>query len=762
MFSLLLSLAHPQTMIVPRAGLTISSSAAIRKGVYTLPSSVNLASPAMKIQGKNLVLDFSGVILQGTPQMTEPDQRKGLGVLVSGSNITIKNLKVRGYKVGLMAKNVPGLKIENCDFSYNWKQQLKSTPEKEDLSDWMSYHQNEKDEWLQYGAGIYLRDCDKFSVRGSRATGGQCGLMITNCNDGTVISNDFSFLSGIGLGMYRSSGNRIMHNKIDWCVRGYSHGVYNRGQDSAGILIYEQSNKNVFAYNSVTHGGDGFFLWAGQTTMDTGKGGCNDNLVYGNDFSNAATNGIEATFSRNKFVNNLIENCWHGVWGGYSYDSLISANVFSGNQVAIAIEHGQNNTIEMNDFLGGGLPIQIWQNPSQDPNWAYPKHRDTKSHGYRIAGNDIYSGTSGVATLRDTTDVTIQQNTIIGSPKVVKTGEVGLEYSQNTIYAKDADVPDEVASTNIVRGPAVQTIVRTWQAYFGPGAPVVSLGDSGFAKQFIHLQPKAEPKALIPSGNTGSDMSYPNRYRGKENIIIDQWGPYDFRAPKIVARAGKLAILGPAGKWRIVSKWGVAKVSSASGAVPGSVKVDWTPEAGRKEIVLEYVGRATTDYRGIETPAHRPVRFSYSVERPIGIDWTVRFYKWSKPSVASEAHSLPDEDELQAVLKREPLKELKLQTLDFSGYSFDKVTGNDHFLTTAEGNFRCSAGTYDLEMTCDDGARVWLDGKLLIADAWHYQGPTPYARTVRLSEGAHILRVEHFQIDGFAALKVELRKGRTR
>ena len=41
-----------------------------------------------------------------------------------------------------------------------------------------------------------------------------------------------------------------MHNRFDWCVRGYSHGVYNRGQDSAAILIYEQSCRNTIAYNS--------------------------------------------------------------------------------------------------------------------------------------------------------------------------------------------------------------------------------------------------------------------------------------------------------------------------------------------------------------------------------------------------------------------------------------------------------------------------------------------------------------------------------
>src|SRR5436190_23176994 len=155
--------------------------------------------------------------------------------------------------------------------------------------------------------------------------------MMTECNYGLIYNNDFSFNSGIGIGIYKSSNNKVFYNKINFNVRGYSHGVYNRGQDSAGILVYEQSNDNIFYSNSVTHGGDGFFLWAGQTTMDTGKGGCNDNLVYGNDFSHAPTNGIEATFSRNNFVNNLIMECWHGIWGGYSFDSKVVSNVFRYN-----------------------------------------------------------------------------------------------------------------------------------------------------------------------------------------------------------------------------------------------------------------------------------------------------------------------------------------------------------------------------------------------------------------------------------------------
>ena len=169
----------------------------------------------------------------------------------------------------------------------------------------------------------------KLNIHDNIITGGQCGLMMTNCNDGLVYNNNFSFNSGIGIGMYSSSRNKILHNQLDFNVRGYSDGIFNRGQDSAGLLVFEQCNNNTFAYNSATHSGDGFFLWAGQYTMDTGEGGCNDNIIEHNDFSYAPTNGVEATFSRNYIIGNVIKECDNGIWGGYSYNSNIINNEIS-------------------------------------------------------------------------------------------------------------------------------------------------------------------------------------------------------------------------------------------------------------------------------------------------------------------------------------------------------------------------------------------------------------------------------------------------
>src|SRR5207237_7837631 len=86
------------------------------------------------------------------------------------------------------------------------------------------------------------------------AVQGMNGLLLVRCSGVSVRGNNFSFNSGLGVGLYRSSYDTIIHNWIDYNVRGYSHRVYTRGQDSADVLLYEHSAQNVTAPNSLTHG----------------------------------------------------------------------------------------------------------------------------------------------------------------------------------------------------------------------------------------------------------------------------------------------------------------------------------------------------------------------------------------------------------------------------------------------------------------------------------------------------------------------------
>jgi hypothetical protein len=64
-----------------------------------------------------------------------------------------------------------------------------------------------------------------------------------------------------------------------------------------------------------------------------------------------------------------------------------------------------------------------------------------------------------------------------------------------------------------------------------------------------------------------------------------------------------------------------------------------------------------------------------------------------------------------------------------------------------------SAGTYNFFAKHDDGARVWVDGTLVI-DYWHDQPATTHAGTRTLSAGTHRVQVEYYEHTGFASIVV--------
>ncbi len=563
-------------------GMVITQSTSFEADTLVLPSDT-LDRPVLVIEGEGLTVDFGGTLLRGSLADSLPDTFTGLSVLVRNSkNVTIRNLNARGYKVALMAENTDSLLLEDCDFSYNYRQRMKSTPEAEDLSDWLYYHHNESDEWLRYGAAVYLKGCDAATVRRLRVTGGQNGLMMTNCNNGTFYNNNIHFNSGIGIGLYRSSHNRVMHNRLDWNVRGFSYGVYSRGQDSAGILCYEQSSNNVFAYNSATHSGDGFFLWAGQHTMDTGEGGCNDNIIFGNDFSHAPTNGIEVTFSRNIIAENRLEECRYGIWGGYSYESLMCANTLSNCDYGIAIEHGQDNTILYNSFDSCEVGIKLWERAKQPEDWGYAQQREVESRDYDIQHNLFYKTTVPLA--------------IAGTDRVAINDD-------NQFYAFQTLLREERPNDRLV---LVKN--RIGEGSLGDAAPFArdnppaALPDSDDRRdlaKFVLEQAPLENYAPAPLPD-GMDALLPESHlRGRKYILVTKWGPYDFRRPIVWKRAADdetmtFLLLGPQGNWRLTGGEGFTRVTPKTGTFPATVTARIDPDATGYALDFEFVGEAVT------------------------------------------------------------------------------------------------------------------------------------------------------------------------
>jgi len=91
---------------------------------------------------------------------------------------------------------------------------------------------------------------------------------------------------------------------------------------------------------------------------------------------------------------------------------------------------------------------------------------------------------------------------------------------------------------------------------------------------------------------------------------------------------------------------------------------------------------------------------------------------------------------------------------------FDWGTGSpdagipaDGFSVRWTGELWSSGGGYAYYLIVDDGARIWLDGQLLIDAAPAVLGQT-YSSQVLLSEGAHSFRVEYFEAAGQARIRL--------
>ena len=706
-----------------KRGLVITRSASISRRTYRLTAAASLDSAVIIIRGDNITLDLNGSTLLGADPGANPDRAAGVAIRVDGGrNVTIKGGTIHGYRFGILARNARDLTLENIDVGHSWKPRLYSLVEHESLADWLSFHHNDKGEWLRFGAGLYLEGVSGGEIRGNRAEQGMNGLMLVRSDHLRIRDNAFQFNSGLGIGLYRSSDNSILHNRLDYNVRGYSHGFYRRGQDSADLLLFEQSSRNVVAYNSVTHGGDGLFLWAGQSTMESGQGGANDNLFFGNDFSFAPTNAMEATFSRNIFVGNRAEGSDYGFWGGYSFESKVVGNCFARNRVGVAIEHGQDNIISSNRFDGDATAIRVWADSVEPGDWGYPKTRETQSRRLHIKGN-LFSRNRVGLSAASTRGLTVVNNRFAGADTaMVFKDTLGVRLDSNAV----------TAMSDASRGEPCAVI----------GPPPA---------EFASLAPAAEAVGRDIPSSRGSR-------RDRSAIIVDEWGPYDWRSPRLWPVDStrtvplRLAVVGPEGRWTTVSRRGIATLSRTSGPMNDTIAVTPRPDSARDwELTLEYTGPAGATPRGGVRKEKRPTRFSFAAFEPAQ-EWQVKFFAWSDSSDPRSKSGA-----FASLLRGTPVATARTPRLDYMWYRPAMSTvPQSKWALEAISSIMLGPGTYTLRTISDDAIRVWVDGSLVIDD-W-----TPHESVVDavpLSAGRHELRVQYFQVDGWTELRLDIVRG---
>ncbi len=657
------------------------------------------ADGAVHIQGNGLVVDFGAAELVGAAESQPCQTFGGTGIVVEGRDITIRNVKVRGYKTGVHARNCDRLVIEDVDVSGNFRQKLASTPTQEDGNDWLWVHRNAGGEWLTlYGAGLCVEDSRRVTLRRITAQHGQNGIMLIRVNDSSVVDCNCSFLSGWGLALWQCSRNLISRNALDYCVRGYSEGRYARGQNSAGILLAEQCTQNEILENSATHCGSGLLAYPGPETLArTDRVGHNENRIIGNDFSFCAAYGLEAAFGFDNWIarNRIADNGIAGVWLAYCHDTRVIGNSIERNGRVrrgqswggIALEHGCDNRICGNEIRDNKCGVSIWTDDDAHfatTAWAQAHDRGAAKNvicDNRFEGNDM---------------------------------PVRLRYAADTIVANPRGSGRDIE----VDADAASEVSRDASSCMSEAlAPANPIGDS-------------RPVGAHPE------------LAGRHRILLTEYGPYDFAGttvhPSIVSggQEAVVLLLAPPGPFRLEKAEGAIAANPLEGETPAALTLE-AKEPGITPFTL------TVDVNGEKHEVRGTLNYA---------DWKVRHFAWQ-----------PDEDPREDVQKWHalaaagPFVEYQTPSIDFLWADSAPAEGipADRFGTLADTRLKVPAGRYRVWTVSDDGIRVWVDDTLVIDD-WTWHVPTEHTAEVSLDAGRHAIRIEHFEIDGYAQLQFRL------
>ena len=712
-----------------------------------------------------LVVVDDGSVLRGGPPGADPDTARGVGVVVTGQGVSLSGLRLAGFATGVLAEGADGLLLEDCEVLSGFAQRLRSTAElADDGADWLRPHDNDQDEWRhRYGAAFWIADSRSLTVRGCRARRVQNGLVLSRVEEALVHDNDFSFLSGWGLALWRSSRNQIERNALDLCVRGLSPGVYNRGQDSAGLLLFEQCHANRIARNSMTHGGDGVFAFAGREALgETGELpgghaglGHHGNAFLDNDLSFAAAHGLELTFSGPDLIEgNLFEdNAICGVWGGYSSDLLIRANRFLGNgergygleRGGVNIEHGRRNHITGNLFVDNECGVHLWWD--EDSHLAalpWALDEGAGPYGLLSADNVVMSnrfdgGDVGVH-LRSTTGTFLRGNSYIrvgddvlreGKPPVDPDGRDELDLE---------DIPDE--------------------------EPVMGYPD--FWVGLHHRAPDGwrEPDYVdLPAGPVPVGARPALRAEGRAAVRMTPWGPWDHGAPA----------------WSVLSRGTAEQVFELLGATARQRETLASLPAGflGPGTVASLGTRAGEPHEALSDPAatlrvapaagvEGPVPWRLDVPGLPPLEGEFLAAQWSVQLFPTPFDPREDLAAFQAAIHTGvavELPELQLlfgsggpSELGFHAALTEAGLPTDHFGTRAETRVPLPAGRRRLVSESDDGLRVRVDGELLVDD-WTWHAPRRHEVEFTLDEAREVhIEVEHFELDGWSVLRIDLER----
>ena len=285
--------------------------------IYTFTDNIN---DSIVVERSNIIIDGGGHVLQGSGS--------GKGFKICNiSNVTIKNLSVKGFGYGVYFNSTSFNSIFGNNISSN-------------------------------NYGVWLEFSFNNIISGNNMTNNErLGIRLYHCFDNVLSENNISNNMYQGVQLHLSSnttllGNAMNGNRYNVDVWGSELSHYMHSFDVSNLVdgkhvYYILNQKSLLIDSSI--GEVGYFALVN----------CSDMTVRDLTFTNSGQGLLFAYTNNSKIVDSIMTNNDYGIWFESSFNNTVTGNCVLGNYYGVWLDFSPDNSVAGNNVTDNQCGVWV-------------------------------------------------------------------------------------------------------------------------------------------------------------------------------------------------------------------------------------------------------------------------------------------------------------------------------------------------------------------------------------------------------------------